>query len=161
MFSNIFNMPPVHLSSLEHCEHCLANIERVPPVVVFHLFFQIEEEEETHLWDGLHYRNRSTSKILLMLFIEFLPVCNFSSHWAPTYTQPEEHMTAKSFYFFSSFVTLVAFRFLIRKVSSCLGEGVKCYFSLPPHPLPKEYLLKNKFWFSLRTLPPKMFSRND
>ena len=92
-------------------------------------------------------------------FMKFLPVCNFSSHWAPTYTQPEEHMTAKSFYSFSSSVTLVAFRFLTRKVSSCLGEGVICYFSLLPHPLLKEYLLKNKFWFYLRTLPPKNVSQ--
>ena len=29
---------PVHFSSFEHCEHSLANVERMPPVVVFHLF---------------------------------------------------------------------------------------------------------------------------
>ena len=34
---NIANIIPVHLSRFEHCEHRLANIERVPPVVIFHL----------------------------------------------------------------------------------------------------------------------------
>ena len=32
------NISPVHFSSFEHCEHSLANVERMPPVVVFHLF---------------------------------------------------------------------------------------------------------------------------
>ena len=67
-------------------------------------------------------------------------------------------MTAKSFYSFSSFVTLVAFRFLTRKVSSCLGEGVICYFTLPPHPLLKKIFVEKQVLILLTDITPQKCS---